>query len=267
MSRLFGRVAKIAVDGRLFGVNVSFEVEKTGGSTSNKATIKAYNLSAQSRSFIEAKGKTVMLTAGYQDTAGVIFNGGITRSNQDRQGPDIITVMECLDGEQALRLATADLSFEDGITDAQVLEKAISLLRAQGLGRGFVTSFTPARYVGGYCFSGPVSKLMDEVCKKRQLVWSIQNGQIQVIAKGSSTQGKAILLSARTGLVGFPSKKDGLMTAKALLNPNIVPGCQVRLESAQTSLNGYYVIDKAKYTGDLQEAEFVVEVEGTLVKR
>lgn len=265
----FGRVAKLEVDGRLFSVNVAFEVEKTNERSANKATIKAYNLSPASRSYIEAKGRVATLSAGYRDSGGpaLIFNGTVSRSANERSGPDIITSLECSDGETALRFALADVSFEEGVTDKQVLEKAIALLREQGLGRGFVADFTPLRYSGGYCFSGSAAKLMDEVCSKRDLTWSIQDGLIQVIAKGLHTNAKAVLLSAATGLVGFPSKKDELMTAKALLNPNVAPGRQVQLKSVQTSLNGYYVVNKAKYVGDLQEAEFTVEIEASLVKR
>ncbi len=264
----FGRIAKLSVDGRFFAVDVSFEIEKSTERTTNKATVKAFNLSELSRNYIEAKGRVLTLSAGYKDVEpGVIFTGTITRPQNERQGPDIVTTMECADGEQPIRFAQVDISLEEGVTDLQVLERAIDELRGQGLGRGFIASFKPLKYTGGYCYSGSAAKLMDEICAKRDLRWSIQNGLVQVLTKGGSTGVGAVLLSAKTGLVGFPSKKDQIMTAKALLNPGIAPGRQVRIESRQTSLNGFYVVEKAKYVGDLKQGEFTVEIEGTLVKR
>lgn len=267
--QLFGRTVRLAVDNLVLdGLDIAFDVERNDGDKPNKASISVFNLSAASRSFVEAKGKTASLSAGLGGQVGLIFNGDITRTVNERQGPDIVTTLECGDGEKAYRMARVDISLEPGVTDAQVLRLALAELSAQGLGLGHVEGFSPQPYKGGYCFSGPARKLLDEICNKRGLVWSIQGGVVEVWKKGEERENEqGFLLSAESGLVGFPSKKNGLLTAKALLNPHISPNRRIRLKSLQTSLNGEYTVKKAHYLGDTKEGEFTVEIEGSLVRR
>lgn len=260
--KFFGRVARLIVDDKIVGADISFEIEKTLDSTANKATIRAFNLSPTTRSYIEEKERKATVEAGYKDLSGVIFaRGNITRVSTERNGPDLVTILECADGHKALGLATVDISLE-GATDAQVLERAIGALEKQDLGRGFVTRVIARKYDQGYCYSGPASQLLDEICRKRGLTWSIQDGLIQVIEKGKSTPGIKVILSEESGLVGFPTKSKDVLTAKSLLNPKLAPGRQIQLKSRQLKLSGTYVVTRVKHSGDLREGEFISEIEG-----
>lgn len=246
----------------LKGLDLSFEVERNDGSASDKATIKVANLSEKSRSFVEAKGNKARLSAGYGNNPGLLFTGTITRIVNERNGPDIITTLECSDGGEELRQGRVDFTFNPGTTDVQVLEHALETLREKGIGRGQVDKVTPQQYTRGYTYSGPVKDLLTEVCSKRGLIWRIENGIVEVLQKDKAGFTTGFVLSAETGLVGFPSKKDGLLTAKALLNPRLGPNRKFKLRSLQTSLNGVYVVSKAKFSGDTGQGDFIVEIEG-----
>src|SRR5687768_15447735 len=113
MAQLYKRVANLTVTnatglGRDFSnLRVQFKVEKTSESASNKGIIKIYNLSKDSRTFIESDELQVRLSAGYAGLVEQIFVGEIGPNAQGktmsvRQPPDWITTIECGDGEVAL---------------------------------------------------------------------------------------------------------------------------------------------------------------------
>jgi hypothetical protein len=253
---------------------MDFDVERHDGSDPNKATIRVANLSEASRGYVEARSGLVTLSAGYGNP-GIIFKGKADRTYNERNGPDIITVLECSDGGEALRLGAIDASIDAGVTDAQVIDRCIEILRGLGIGRGFVAPFKPRAYTKAFCYSGPIKRLMDDLCKRQGLRWGIENGVVEIVKDGPlrTEQPKnavfkntiqdiqATVLSAKSGLVGFPSKKANLLLASSLLNPNLRPRRAMKLVSAQTSLNGLYTIQKAKYHGNTRSGDWLVDIE------
>jgi hypothetical protein len=267
--RLYGRKAVLRVDTRVFeGIDLEFEVDRSDGSDPNKAVIKAFNLSPSGRNHVEASGRVATLSAGYGDSVGVIFSGTITRPQNERSGADIVTTLECSDGERPLRLAGIDLSLLPGATDAQVLERCLAALEAQGVGRGLVAAFPPRAYMGGFAYSGPVRTLLDDLCRRRGLQWGIENGVVEVnrtaVSANLGSDVRAVLLSAETGLIGLPTKKEGLLIARSLLNHGLRPRRWLKLVSTQTRLNGLYVVRKARYVGGTRAGDFVTEIEASL---
>jgi hypothetical protein len=275
--KLFGRQASLQVDGKLYqGLDLDFDVDRHDGSDPNKATIKVANLSATERAYVQAKGKRATLSAGYGNP-GIIFNGGITRAFHERQGGDVVTTLECTDGGQALQLASVDIALEAGATDAQVLERCLQVLAAQGIGRGFIAEFKPKAYTQAFCYSGPVKRLLDNLCKRQQLAWGIEGGLVEVVKPGPIRKEitnigvsgmvdeihsiRGVLLSPETGLIGFPSQKGNLVLAKSLLNPSLAPRRALKLQSSQTLLNGVYMIQKAKFLGNTRSGDFTVDIE------
>jgi hypothetical protein len=93
VTELYGRTASLVVLNRdtglartLEGLRVSFEIEKTSESTSNKAKIMIYNLNEDNRAFFESESLSVILSAGYKGIYGTspivqqLFSGDIIRT-------------------------------------------------------------------------------------------------------------------------------------------------------------------------------------------
>lgn len=133
--------------------------------------------------------------------------------------------------------------------------------------------------------SGAASKELNKLARSIGLTWSIQNGALQLLPKGQPLNSSAIHLSPATGLIGSPEasidstirlpipkvevsvdgqkgqasarvntqkphrKQDapGMVKAKSLIIPGLVPGRQVLLDSSE--LKGHYMISEVEYTG------------------
>jgi hypothetical protein len=62
--------------------------------------------------------------------------------------------------------------------------------------------------------------------------WSIQDGKLQVIERTSVLPGQAVLLTSKSGLIGFPEQTDKGIAIRTLLNPQLRVGGRVKLDNA-----------------------------------
>lgn len=259
MSQLYLRSGKLFVGDRQFNVRLSFSVVKTSTSSSNKCTVTAYNLSEDSRSFIEKKEGTLRLEAGYAGATSIIFVGDIDKVIDKRQGPDILTIIESGDGERRLADAHVELSLKAGATDEQIINSVVNVLSVE---RGTVKGIQRKEYLNGFSYSGKAQELLDKITKKQSLEWSIQDGSLQIIPQNADTGETAVLLNSTTGLIDVPNKTDEGFVIKSLLNPELAPGRQVQLESILLTGPAVFKVDKVTHVGDTKESDFYSEVEG-----
>jgi len=263
------------LDALSFKTRLKFKVEKTDGSEPNKASINIYNLSLESRNFIERKNSVVFLKAGYQNAIGLIFFGDIAENGvkQKREGPDIITTIEAGDAEAILSEAHLELSLARGATTLQIIEAAA---RELNLSVGVKKDIISKTYSAGFSFSGSVKKLMDEVTRFSKVVWSIQDGELIIMNEKSNDGKEAVLLSKDSGLIGIPTKLKDAYEFTSLLNYSIRPKRLVKIETSQSLDNDkqgvnnskpfsdFVTVTKAIYEGDTHEGTWQVKCEGQI---
>lgn len=284
MTLLFIRKAFVKVGksgestGLQFNTRVTFEIEKTLESTSNKGKIGIYNLNQDSQSFLEQNDLQVELYAGYEEQVEQLFIGDIKRVNRTRSGPDIIASIECGDGEKKIEESTYTGSFAPGSTNIQVLNAAI---KALGVTIGTVQDLKSDVFQGGFVFAGQVKKLLNQLTKDQKLQWSIQDGELIIIGKGKVTAEEGPLITSETGMIGFPSKTEKGIQFKSLLNPKIRPGRMVQIKTLQyaeaqdagptnpkillnKAASGNFKVTKVKHSGDSMTGNWTSEVEAIL---
>src|SRR5690625_1994245 len=87
-------------DGRRWqDIGLQFVIEKTAAAEPNVASFVIYNLSADSRSFVE-RADRLFFRAGYKGTARTLFSGDITQAVSYRGGTEWVTEVECGDGQE-----------------------------------------------------------------------------------------------------------------------------------------------------------------------
>lgn len=249
-------------------IRVKFDIDKNSLGTSNKAKIELYNLSVQSRQSIK-KGFIVQVKAGYQGIMDTLFVGNVLTNGigSDRKGPDIVTSIECGDGESSIVMARLDKSYPAGVTVLQILQDCASAMHLedsfnpQGIGSGIV--FLPENpvYNKGFNAKGAVSDTLTKVLKNLGLEWSVQDGNLNVIPKTGHNGQTAIVVSSKTGMIGVPSSNDQVTKFKSLLNPKLRPAALIKLDSENTALNGFYKIRRSHFEGDSHENSWNVECE------
>ena len=286
--RLFLREASLTVgpaaggEGREWtGLRLQFTVEKTSKSSTNKGKVSIFNLAPESRTFLESDDLVAIIKAGYRDFSEVLFIGDIPKNGvtTKRQGPDIVTTIECGDGEKALNQANLNQSWTGGVTNLQIFQAA-ALALGTDISIGVQKSFKKEIFGNGFAFSGMVKDLLDQLVEKQGLEWSIQNGTLQVLSKDDETGEEAVLLSPTTGLIDVPSKTEKGVNAISLLNPKIIPGRRIVIQSKQFlgalaslggsvgdvgSGQGTFRIDKVTHVGDSDEGDWKSTVEGTTI--
>lgn len=254
---------------RLTGLRCSFTVVKSLDSKPNTLDLKIWNLSQTTRGLVQGKGSDVYLLAGYEGELAQIFYGHARTVDHVQDHADIITRIQCGDGE----LAMEDHVNETRGPGADVAEVALKLVekipsvRAGNLRSALQkTKGSLGQFPHGYTASGPAHQELDRLLKSKGLTWSVQDGELQLLKETEPTPDEVILLAPDTGLIGSPAhaspdKKGGrpALKAKSLLRPAFLPGRAVQVQSK--SLNGLYRTEKVTISGDTAGGDWYSELE------
>lgn len=269
--------ASVPIDGRSFQTRIQFEIEKTSESNANKAKVKLFNLSQDSRSFLEQKNLVIFVRAGYQGFTETLFVGDIVKPINSRQGPDLITELECGDGELTLTKSNINIGLGPNSTNIQALTLAITKL---GLTVGTQKGLKTINYLNGFTYSGLAKTLIDQLVSQMGLEWHVQDTEIFILPKNEDAGNEAVVLSPNTGLIGYPTKTDDGMECVSLLNPKIKPGRAIKLESKQFSEGNrtskiasqtlknsgdIFKVKRCVYSGDTHEGPWQIKIEGVTV--
>lgn len=251
-------------------LRVAFKIKKTLSSDPNKAEVKIYGLSQTTRNNLRQGFNRVILSAGYADNQGVIFDGQTTKTEVVRSGPDIITTLVAGDGALGIKGGSMSLSFKAGTSIKAVLEQVAKTMPDVKVGilKGIDNKTVPA---GGYSFGGMTYLFLNSLGKSFNFSWSIQDGLLETVGIDPSKPGgtvddagkNAYVFNAGSGLVGLPQLQDnGQIKFKALLNPRIKPGRVVKVETQSELGNGFYKVSQVSYSGDSRGASWYVEING-----
>lgn len=256
---------------RFDGLRINFKIEKTSESAPNNAQVNIYNLSADSRALLEAKGSRLAVSIGYlglnpngiagtgvasSSSVSLVLVGTIKKVTHELSAPDIITKIEVADGGNAYRNA----KLEKGYPRNAKLETVINDLANQfGLPVSNKTGIPQKTYSSGFAVTGYVRDQLDMLAKTHGFSWSIQDETVQFTPLNQGTSENVVLLSPKSGLIGSPSKTDKGIEFQSLLQPSLRPGRRVSIESK--FLNGTFVVKKVTHQGDSHEGDFLSRCE------
>ena len=251
-------------------LKIRFEIDKNMyGTSPNHSKVELFNLATQTRQNIK-KGYLVQLQAGYNNLIGTIFTGNVFISKSDRNGPDIITSLECLDGGSTIVYARLDKSYGAGTTLVQILNdvaQAMSVATSYnpvGVNAGVAVGIPNIVFNNGFHAIGPCKDTLTKLLKRTGLEWTVQDGNLNIIPKTNYDGNTAIVVSSQTGMIGVPSQNEYFTQFTALLNPQLVPGALVQLISENEALNGFYKIRRSKFEGDSYDNKWQVSCEATI---
>lgn len=253
-------------------LRISFVVKKTLDSSKNEMVLKIYNLNKDTRSRLEEDDVQIVLQAGYADIPEILFVGDITSAIHPRQGADIISTMECGDGNKALKSTFVSESFAPGTTVKDIVNK---------LGKSFslpvkeLPEGLEDQFANGTSLIGLAKDSLDQLAKSFNFDWSIQDNEVQIIRKQDTTIDEEVVLTSTTGLIGIPEKlvsninklpndpnnKSIGIKAVSLLQPKLLPGRKTKIESKL--LTGSYKVENVTHRGDTHGQEWLSEFEGT----
>jgi len=249
------------------GFDIDFSVRRSlAMKHPNVCKIEVYNLSESSRKALDGGPKTnlvVSLSAGYQGGLEQIYFSECRAAWTERVGPDWVTHLEAGDGDKAMkaRCATGPGGY------IPVASALTYIAQALGVGTGNLQAAQTAIAQSGiYNFSasavsGSAARRLTDFCRSAGLEWSIQNGNLQIIKQGALTRTNAVLCSVDTGMIDSPTvDSHGLLSAKMLITPGLVPGGLVHVDSEFYS--GDYRINRCHWDGSVRGLNWYVQFEG-----
>lgn len=258
-----GKLDPLAKEYGTLGVNpaplrIKFDVDKTLFPSPNKCKFEIYNMSSQSRQNIK-KGFSVRFKAGYKNLVETLVIGNIANASSKREGADIVTTLECGDGESSIVFAKFSNSYPENTPLFKIVQ---DIAIAMGLDAGPVLGIPEKIFGNGFSFSGTCSDALTKLLRGMDVEWSVQNGAINIIPVKKHNGSSAQIVSQETGLIGVPSNNVDFVQFTSLLNPKLVPGCPIKLTSREnTSLNGFYKIRRSHYEGDSHDSKWQVACE------
>ena len=242
-------------DGDLSNIlKVSFGVSSTVKKDPNSCDVQIYNLNAASRAALQKRGQETVIEAGYVDNRSIIFSGTLEYSTSVYNGVDWITSLQTSDGTDKIKKKRINKSLKGPAKVGDVLRVAADAMGLKpgnlktaikrGSVRGNLSEFT-----NGIVLSGKADRVLDRIARSMGYFYSIQNGQLMLLAPGDFNGTKAAVISAETGMVGSPEPgDDGFVNVRTLIQPNLLPAYRINLKSRQA--NGFYRIERVDYSGD-----------------
>lgn len=247
-------------------LRVAFSIQKTFSWATNTANVRIFNLSADKRNRLRDFGDQLRLFAGYrlEDNAQLIFTGNVTQLNHTFDQPEIITNLQCGDGERSLNNTLIAVSFGPKTPVRTVIQYIADRMQFPVVDFAQTENLT---YDNGFNDADLAKNVLDVACKKMNLQWSVQNENLVIIRNNGSTTKPPVDINADTGMIGVPEryvdKKYFLYRAvspneppkpgwkvRLLLRPDLLPGDRIRLRSRQLGFDGEFVIITVRHEGD-----------------
>ncbi len=270
MAQLWIRDVKLSFDGdggklEIERLRIAFSVSKSLSGTPNTAQISIWNLSAQNRLKIKKEFDKVRLEAGHVSAGnrGIIFDGNIRDVTHKREGVDIVTTVECGDGDKGIRTGTISKTFPKGAKPAEMVDELLKNM--PGVDRGVIQGLDdlPA-YPRAVVMYGPVSRELDKIGRTHRLYWSVQDGALETL-KGDEFIDDVVVLSQQSGMLNVPEITDNGIKVECLLNPQIRIGRVIEVRSQTLEMNegeGRFRVSALEFSGDTRGNTYSCTVHG-----
>lgn len=251
----------------LAGLRIAFKVKKKSTSHANTINVKVWNLSERTRDRIVKKQTVLILRAGYGESTDKIprlGSGVIQRVVHSAQSPEVMTEVELRDGGLGLDDSEFRRAYPAGTKVQRVVDDVLKAM--PDVSRGAMQSAALARKLPGKrSFSGNARNVLDKLSKAFGFEWSVQDGSAQFVDRTAAVGGQvsAIVLSAKTGLIGSPSRTNAGCKAKCLMQPAIIPGRFIKTESRFCA--GYFKALTVEHSGDTHGPEWITSVEAKAI--
>ena len=282
MTEQYERSTRLIIKDRIKGIQidvqdlrVSFKIDKTNEPNSNGSQISVYNLNQDHRAIFGKVGNEVQLFVGHTGLNGdkslvkSIFIGDISRATTEKKGPDFITKFEAGDKEIAIEETEFNKTYapKNGQPIWLIIQDIATKMGLIVNKENLKSVSKEVEFANPVTFSGKIKDVMENLSRKLELEWNVQDGELRVREKLEANVANAIEISKDSGLIGIPIKREKGMNFIALLNPLIRPTVTVNIISDQsgTDLSGHFIVTKTVYTGDNREGDWIASCEAISV--
>ena len=260
-------------------LRIRFHVEQALVGKPGHAVITVNNMANDTAQRIQREGAPVILQAGHEGNAGLIFRGTAIQIRRGRESQtDTFLEITAIDGDVAYMYATVNVSMAAGWTHTDQLKEMQKGMQAKGVDPGYTGELYQHKAVRGKALFGAVRDHMHDFSVSTGTEWAINMGKMDVVPVGGILPDEAFLLTPDTGLIGMPTQSVDGIHVRALLNPCFRAGAQVKLQNssivmaqinpayadvtynAPIDLDGAYKIYSVSHTGDTRGNDYYTDM-------
>ena len=239
------------------GLATQVDIVKPGGDEKGSCKIKVWGLphtdieklttlAFKPAKSMESQKNLIKVCAG--DDAGneslpQIFAGEITTASADfNESPDVCLDIEAKSGFYPQRIVAKPLSVKGEQNCATLLEQ-----QAAAAGYTFKNEGVTASVRNTVISGSPVEK-MEKIARQAGIELLIDDNQVIAIPKDGSRKGAGVpLLSAESGMEGYPTFNQDGIVCKCLYRPDLQIGGLVKVESIVPRATGTWKITKLSH--------------------
>lgn len=262
----------------LSNLRIAFTVQKNIGWATNSASLSIWNLSTKTRNRLKDFGDKVTISAGYEQEIGpqILFIGDSSTLSHVVDTPEIVTTIDCADGERILMNNRINVSYDPGTTVEYVIRDMAAKMNLPIIE---IQSAEGKVYEFGFSYEGIGREGLRKAFEKAGLVGSVQNTGLHVIDPNIGSSRPPFIISPESGMIGIPQRytnrrrllfTQGLQTGwivRTVLNAQIIPGDRIQIISTRADIKGgTFIVISIKHTGDTYGDSWFSELEVILLR-
>lgn len=268
-------------------LQIEFTVTKVADSTMNDLKLMLYNISEDTKGLLtQDKDTVISLLSAYRNGTWtkiiddapleLLFKGTIFSIQTTRNGADVITNLQCKDGNVPLREARAARQWPEGVTLEQIVTDLVSqYFVGVSVGEVFGDALQ-VKFQNGFSARGPVRKTLDNLAKRNKMQWNITDGVFNMFPENSTLQESQLLV---TGVLGTPEpayqdpnqlKNTTDIPApsgvkfRTLLNPKFKPAKKITVDAV--NIKGSYKVEKVVHKGSYRGQVWETNIQAVALK-
>jgi len=222
----------------LTGPRVQAKITNIGaGGAANQCQVSIYGMQLSHMNSLSTLGKVVFLLpkdaftiyAGEEDPLPVVFSGEVINAYINLQGapntPFVVDGQGAFSSNAAIAPAT---SYRDGVDVARVIEYIATELMGLKFENNGVSVIMPKQYYPG----SPMTQLI-AAAYAAGIAWTVERGVVAIWPKtGARRASNPLIVSKKTGMIGYPTYTGYGITVKSIFNPAIRFGDRIEVESS-----------------------------------
>lgn len=214
-------------------MRIQFKVTQQDVNAPNTAEIRVFNLKDSTAQAIQNEYQQVALQAGYEGgNFGKIFSGTIKQVRRGRlNATDTFVDIYSADGDKAYNFAVVNKSLAAGSSLADRAKAVGEATQPMGTKMGDTSGLTGGILPRGRVLFALGREEMDNIAESGNVSWSIQDGVITLIQDTGYLPGEAVVLNAKSGLIGVPEATNAGIQVRCLLNPLLRIGTRLQIDN------------------------------------
>jgi hypothetical protein len=223
------------------GFRIRFQIWRDWLQACNFADITVTNPNRQKAHRIASQnqeGKKVRLKVGYQGQMQGLFVGNIIQVRYGRESTtDTYLNITARDGGTGYDHAYVNKTLPANSTGEDVFKAISSSFEEYGVSKGFASeTLKKFKFERPVVLVGQAKDNLRWLGRSTGTLWSVQNEKLQMLPPKEHIPGEAVVINAKTGMIGQPEQLAKYIIVRSLINPKVEINHRIHLDNASILL-------------------------------